>query len=190
MARDLMTDGREVHAQARDVLDFWFGLAPERWWQKDDSLDAEIAARFSGLRDRVLADAGAGWWDHPDTLLAAIVLLDQFSRNIHRGEAEAFAGDDLAERLTLAAIEKNWADRYPPDRRAFLYMPLMHAEDAALQDLSVARFEALADPKNLAYARDHRAVFTRFGRFPGRNAALGRTSRAEELVYLATDRGW
>ncbi|MDQ2892583.1 MAG: DUF924 domain-containing protein [Pseudomonadota bacterium] len=190
MGGDLMADERQVHEQAREVLDFWFGLDPKLWWEKDDAFDAEVAARFGALRAAVAANEAAGWRGHPDTLLGAIILLDQFSRNICRGRAEAFAADDLAVRLTLEGIGKGWDERYPPDRRAFFYMPLMHAEDAPLQALSVETFDRLGIANNAAFARDHRDIFTRFGRFPGRNAALERTSTAAEDAYLAAGGGW
>ena len=132
----------------------------------------------------------AGQQNRIDTLLAAIILIDQFSRNIYRGEAEAFAADDLGARLTLFGIEREWDGRYPPDRRVFFYMPLMHAEDAALQALSVDKFESLGIEENLKFARAHRDVFDRFGRFPGRNAALGRESTMSEEEYLADGGGW
>ena len=188
MAGDLGTDGVQVHAA--EVLDFWFGLPPEKRFAKDDALDREIAERFGILRDRVLATEAAGWRDDPDALLAAIVLLDQFSRNLHRCAAQAFAADPLARALVDQAIARGWERRYPPDRRVFLYMPLMHAEDPALQALSVEAYEALGLKENARFARDHRDVIARFGRFPGRNAALGRTSTAEEQAWLDEGGGW
>ena len=181
-----MTDGSQVHAKAKRVLDFWFGLTPERHWDKDAALDAEITDRFGDLRDRVLADEAEDWKLHPDSLLAAIILLDQFSRNIYRGKAEAFAGDALAAKLTLLAIDRDWDERYPPERRVFLYIPLMHAEDEPLQDLSVHKYEALGLQQQIDFAKAHRDVILRFGRFPGRNAALGRESTSMEKEYLAT----
>lgn len=191
MARDLIDGNGQVHDMAESVLDFWFGMTTEQHFAKDDALDRTITARFSALRDAILRGRAEGWRDDPDTLLAAIIVLDQFSRNIHRGTADAFAADGLALELTLSAIERGWDERYPPDRRVFLYMPLMHAEDLAMQDLSVAKFAALGIEENLAFARDHRAVIADHGRFPSRNAALARTSSAEEEAYLATpDAGW
>ena len=191
MADDLGTVRRDVHGCAREVLDFWFALTPEQHFAKSDSLDREIAARFGALRDVVLASGAAGWDDNPDTLLAAIVVLDQFSRNLHRGSAEAFAGDQLARRLALEAIDKGWDRAMPPEQRAFFYMPLQHAEDANLQALSVDKFGALGDDKSLSFARDHAEVIARFGRFPSRNAALGRVSTPAELDYLSQPgAGW
>ncbi len=176
---------------AKAVLDYWFGLTTEQQFGKDTDRDRVIAERFGSTREAVLAGEAAGWRADPDPLLAAIILLDQFSRNIHRGTPQAFAADDLAVTLTLEAIRNGWEERYPPGRRVFLYMPLMHAEDRPLQDLSVAKFEQLGIESNLAFARDHRDVLYRFGRFPGRNGALARTTTAEEAEWLEeTDGGW
>lgn len=191
MAGDLGAGEGQVHAKAREVLDFWFGLAPERHFAKDAALDRQIAARFASLRDRTLATDAAGWRDHPDTLLGAVILLDQFSRNIHRDSPQAFAADPLAESLTLHAIAMGWDTAMSSDRRVFLYMPLMHAEDVPLQALSVQQFAALGIAHNLAFAEAHRDAIERFGRFPGRNAALGRRSTADEERWLKeNDGGW
>jgi uncharacterized protein (DUF924 family) len=191
MTRDLIDGNGQVHDMAAAVLDFWFGMTTEQHFAKDDALDRTIAERFGPLRDGLLRGRAEGWRDDPDALLAAIIVLDQFSRNIHRDTPDAFAADGLALELTLSAIERGWDERYPPDRRVFLYMPLMHAEDMAMQDLSIAKFEALGIAENLAFARDHRNVIADHGRFPSRNAALGRTSTAAEEAYLAQpDAGW
>ena len=182
--------GGEVHAQA--VLDFWFGeVPPDRRFAMDDALDRTIERRFGPMRDAVLVSRADGWRDDPDAVLAAIILLDQFSRNIHRGKDEAFAGDRLALALARQAIARGWDASLDPERRAFLYMPLMHAEDGKTQELSLACFERLEDPENLQYAREHAGTITRFGRFPGRNAALGRQSTPEEQAWLSRPgAGW
>ncbi|KQO55412.1 DUF924 family protein [Sphingomonas sp. Leaf257] len=191
MAADLGMDERRVHAEARDIIDFWFALPPEKHFAKDDALDREIAERFGVLRDQVLATEAIGWGDDPDTLLAAILLLDQFSRNLHRGSAQAYAADPLALELCLGAIDAGWEDRYLPERLAFVYMPLMHAESRAMQDLSVAKFTELGRAENLSFARDHRDVIRLYGRYPSRNAALGRASTEAERDYLSQpDAGW
>ncbi|UZK69827.1 DUF924 domain-containing protein [Sphingomonas sp. S1-29] len=192
MASDLGTDGGEVHAAAARVLAFWFDeTPPERQFAQDAGFDAMIADRFGGLRDQVLETGAAAWRDAPEPLLAAVILLDQFTRNIHRGTARAFEADALGLELARAAIARGW-DRAMPDAwRVFLYMPFMHAEDAATQAESVRLFEALGVAENIAFARDHAEVVTRFGRFPSRNAALGRESTEAEREYLATrDSGW
>ena len=186
-----MTDDVQVHEAARGVLDYWFGLTKEQHFAKDADRDREIAARFGPLRDDVLETEAKGWRDTADTMLAAIILLDQFSRNIHRGSAEAFAADDLAAALSVEGIDRGYHRTLPPDRAVFLLMPLMHAEDGPLQDLSVARFEELGVDENTAYARDHRDVFHRFNRFPGRNEALGRETTPQEQAWLdETGGGW
>jgi len=192
MGDDLGTAGREVHAAAQRVLAFWFGETPEdKWFAKDAALDRAIGDRFGALRDAVLATGAAGWDGDPDTLLAAIILLDQFSRNIHRGSAEAFAADALALDLTHRALARGWDEKIAPERRAFLYMPLMHAEDSEEQRLSVDCFTRLGNPNNLDFAKAHRAVIDRFGRFPSRNTALGRVSTDAEAAYLSQPgAGW
>ncbi|RYD50325.1 MAG: DUF924 domain-containing protein [Sphingomonadales bacterium] len=184
-------DAVDVHAGTAQVLGFWFGLSQEEQFAKSADLDRQIGERFGTLRDLVLADGAKGWHADRDTMLAAIILLDQFSRNLHRGSAEAFAADPLALVLALETIERGWDLEGPPEQRQFLYMPLMHSEDAAMQALSVEKFEALGNPLNLRFARDHADVIERFGRYPSRNAALGRESSAEELDYLSQpDAGW
>ncbi|HEU4960986.1 MAG TPA: DUF924 family protein [Sphingomonas sp.] len=192
MGDDLGAGGTEVHAAARGVLAFWFDeTPPDKWFAKDAALDAAIADRFGKLHDAVLASGAAGWERETDTLLAAVILLDQFSRNIFRGKGEAFAGDALALDLTHRALARGWDAAIPPERRAFLYMPLMHAEDCEEQRLSIQCFTKLGNPDNLDFARQHRVVIDRFGRFPSRNAALGRSSTAEEKAYLSQPgAGW
>jgi uncharacterized protein (DUF924 family) len=191
LADDLVVEGVEVHAKAAEVLGFWFDLVmPEQWFAGSASMDEEIATLFGPLRELVLRSEALGWRDEPDTLLAAVILLDQFSRNIHRGTAEAFAADPLARELSLLAMERGWDQDMAVERRQFLYMPLMHAEDPELQGLCVERFEALGDERSLAYAREHAAAIARFGRFPTRNAALGRESTAEEREYLRQGVDW
>lgn len=187
-----MAGTREVHEEARDVLRFWFEeLNPEQQFAKDEAVDARIAERFGTCRDFLLATGAAGWREPCDNLLAAVIVLDQFSRNIHRGTPQAFAADDLALSLTLEAIGKGWDADLPPERAAFLYMPLMHAENAEAQRLSLQKFTALGQAENLRFAMEHAVVIEQFGRYPSRNAALGRESTAEELAYLKRpDAGW
>lgn len=172
-----------VHDAARDVLDFWFALSMEQQFARNAALDAQIAGRFGPLRDQVLRTRAMEWRDGPDQLLAAIILLDQFSRNIYRDSPRAYEADALAVELCQLAIERGWEGRYAPEERAFLYMPLMHAEDLPLQRLSVAKFSELGGG-NLAYAVGHLEVIARFGRFPTRNAVLGRETTPGERAYL------
>jgi uncharacterized protein (DUF924 family) len=192
MDGDLGLATREVHDEARDVLHFWFEeLKPEQQFVEDEALDAAIRDRFGRCRDFLLATGAAGWRDVCQNLLAAVILLDQFSRNIHRGSRQAYAADDLALSLTLEAIGKGWDTELAPERAAFLYMPLMHAENTEAQRLCLQKFTALGRPENLRFAMEHAVVIEQFGRFPSRNAALGRESTPEELDYLKRpDAGW
>jgi uncharacterized protein (DUF924 family) len=192
MGDDLGAGRHEVHAAASAAVAFWFDETPaDKHFAKDEALDRAITERFGALRDRLLASGAAGWDDDPDTLLAAIVVLDQFSRNIYRGSGEAFAADALSLDLTRRALAKGWDEHIPPERRAFLYLPLMHAEDREVQRQSVACFTRLGLAENLDFAKAHRAVIERFGRFPSRNAALGRVSTEAEKAYLSQPgAGW
>lgn len=176
------------------VLDFWFGPPPlasrPEWFRKDPAFDEAIRARFGALVERAI-DEGLDWGDPPEAQLAQIIVLDQFPRNLFRGQARAFAGDARARTLALALVDGGGHLALHPLQRWFAYLPLEHAEDLALQDRCVELIGALAagDPAHagaLDYAERHRDVIRRFGRFPHRNAALGRTSTAEELAYLAT----
>lgn len=192
MASDLGSTAAEVHVKAEEVLGFWFdGLMPEQWFAKSEGIDREIGDLFEALRLAVLENKATGWRDDPRTLLAAVILLDQFSRNVHRGTPEAFAADPLAQELASLAVERGWDRDMPPEQRQFLYLPFEHAESRALQAVSLNCFEALGQEEALDYARQHAEVIARYGRFPSRNAALGRESTEEEKEYLAQPgAGW
>jgi uncharacterized protein (DUF924 family) len=175
LASDLGSTATEVHARAEEVLSFWFeALMPEQWFAKSEPLDREIGDLFEALRVAVLESKAAGWRDDPRTLLAAVILLDQFSRNVHRGTAEAFAADPLAQELASLAVARGWDRAMTPEQRQFLYLPFEHAESRELQAVSLSCFEALGQEEALEYARQHAEVIARYGRFPSRNAALGR----------------
>jgi len=164
-----------IAAQAEAVLHFWLEeVPPEKRFAVDQELDAECERRFGALRDEVIAVHAAEWRARPRTLLAAIVLIDQFSRNIFRGDALAFAGDPLARALANEALAKGWDAEMTPFERQFLYLPFMHGETMADQVRSLALF---AQP-GLEMARDfaigHAREIAVEGRFKGRDAALGR----------------
>lgn len=166
------------------IIHFWFGLDPKQWYRRDEKLDAEIAARF-GETYRALETGGAeSWLATPQGWLAAIIVLDQFPRNMFRGSARAFATDEAALALAERAIAKGVDMKLPPEQRAFLYMPFQHTEDRDGQARSVALFTALGNPVNLDFAQRHKAVIDRFGRFPHRNEALGRKSTDAEIAFL------
>ena len=191
----------------QEVIAFWFGRLPLRpddlgerlklWYGFDSATDALIQERFGTLVKAALAGSCQGWEAEALPRLALIIVLDQFTRNICRGRAGAFAGDERALALALNAIDQGMDREVGLLERAFYYMPLQHAEDLAAQELSVrvtkemdaeclAAFENFSG-EQASYARDHRDVIARFGRFPHRNKALARESTEEELAYLAGD---
>ena len=172
-------------AAAPAVIAFWFDqVGQSRWFARDAALDADIAGRFGRLRDAVLASAADGWRNALEPLMAAILLLDQFSRNIHRGSGEAFAADPLARDLAMQSLDEGWTDVAPIAWRQFLLMPLMHSEQLADQELCVAEFERLGNDNLTGFARRHHDQIASFGRFPGRNAALGRRTTDAEQTAL------
>jgi uncharacterized protein (DUF924 family) len=192
MAGDLVAGAAQVHDKARAVLRFWLEETPaEKRFAKDEALDAEIAERFGAWRDAVLASEAKGWTDDPVDLLGAIVLLDQFSRNIHRDSPRAFEADTLALRLARLAVGNGWDMGMTGLERQFVYLPFEHSERMDDQRESVRLFTDLGDAETLRYAHAHQAVIERFGRFPSRNAALGRASTPEEKEYLSQPgAGW
>jgi uncharacterized protein (DUF924 family) len=192
MADDLGAQASEVHDEAEAVLRFWFDEVPaDKRFARDAVLDGTIAERFSGLRHRLLRTDAQGWRGSPRTLLAAVVVLDQFSRNIFRGKPDAYAGDGLALSLTEEALAHGWGEEMSVAERQFLYMPMMHAEDAVVQLKSLQHFTDLGDHDALRFAREHADVIARFARFPSRNAALGRVSTPVEEEYLSQPgAGW
>jgi uncharacterized protein (DUF924 family) len=180
-----MTVHLDPSAAASAVLGFWFGeVGKDRWYAKDAALDRDIKRRFGAMRDIVFADRAEGWRERVDTFAAAIILLDQFSRNMFRGSARAFEADPLALELAMSSLDRGWTHAAPHDWRQFLLMPLQHSEDRAVQERSVAEFDRLGDPLNVDFARRHRDQIVRFGRFPGRNQALGRVSSEAERALI------
>lgn len=195
-------------ATPASVLEFWLADGLEggtaggwptqdlgkRWFGGGAALDGEIRTRFGA---RVVQAIGGGlqdWEQQPLPRLALVILLDQFTRNMFRASAQAFAGDARAQQLVLDTLAHQTDQQLPRVARVFTYMPLMHAEDLALQDECIARFARLVaeapdslKPRlqgHLDYARQHQAIIARFGRFPYRNAALGRVNTPEEEDFL------
>ncbi len=190
-----------------EILDFWFAELDENglcktdrnplWFGADDATDATCRARFGATLALALTGKLDAWAQTDRGLVALVVLLDQFSRNIHRGTAQAFGGDPLALALAQDSIASERHLRLPLIHRVFLYLPLEHSEDLALQNQCVALYAELAklsDHPQFAsfthYAGEHRDVIAQFGRFPHRNAALGRQSTKDELDYLARHGGF
>ena len=174
--------------QAAEVLEFWFVQSrPRQWFAKDPAFDELVRERFIGLTRQAISGALAAWGGEPQTALALVLLLDQFPRQIWRDTAMAFAGDPQAVALSQQAVELGWvAAELESARRQFWLMPLMHAEELAVQESALLLFERFTDSRTIDFARKHRDVIARFGRFPHRNAALGRVSSAEELAFLQT----
>lgn len=181
----------------RPVLDFWFlpkddpGYLKTRhvWFQKNPAFDASIQSRFEPLVHRALAADLQSWDDDVEGQLARIILLDQFPRNIWRDTPAAFSGDALALTHALALIDSGAYLRLPPVQREFVYLPLMHSENIDVQERCVALYTTLAhehpaSQNSLDFAIKHRDIIARFGRFPHRNATLGRASTAQELEFL------
>ncbi len=171
----------------RDVLRFWFDeVGPKGWFSGGAALDAAISARFMAAHAAVSQASEADLLDTAERSLAAIIVLDQFSRQMFRGRGRAFESDAAALRLAAAAVARGHDLSTPAERRIFFYLPYEHAEDLRSQDTSVRLIGALGDALFTDYAERHRAVIRQFGRFPHRNAAAGRLSTAAERAYLAT----
>lgn len=167
-----------------EIVGFWREAGPERWFTKDAGFDAELRARFEAAHHGAARRELDAWSDNAEGALALCLLLDQIPRNVYRGSAHAFATDTLAIAAADRAIERGHDQTTPIPLRIFFYLPFEHAENMALQQSCVRLFEAAGDAGFLNYAILHRDIIARFGRFPHRNAALGRTSTPEERAFL------
>ena len=165
-----------------EVLAFWFGLTEEQWWKADPALDGEIRERFLDLWEEQRENMPEAFLGSPRDAVAAIILFDQFPRNMLRGHADQFSTDPLALAVAKGAVERGLDRAMSPAERGFLYMPFQHSEDLDDQRKSVALFTALGDDYQLGYAKKHHDVIERFGRFPHRNAVLGRPPRPAEIA--------
>ncbi|MEO0700303.1 MAG: DUF924 family protein [Pseudomonadota bacterium] len=171
---------------ANDVLHFWLEeLEPQAHFRRDDAVDDQIRARFGSLHEELSKGVPAVWLETPQTALAAVIVLDQFSRNLFRGDGRAFATDAEALRVARIAVERGDLDRVS-DREAYYFiMPYMHAEDVATIEECEALFDQrLPEGNGAKYARLHRDSVAQFGRYPARNEALGRESTPEEIAFL------
>ncbi|MFL6762598.1 MAG: DUF924 family protein [Sphingomicrobium sp.] len=165
-----------------DVLRFWFGLRPEQWWKSDAGLDHRIKQQFLKLWTEKRQLPVEAFLTDPLAALAAVVLFDQFPRNMFRGDAEQFATDHLALAVARAAVDKDFDKDLEGRERGILYMPFQHSENLADQNRSLLLFSELGDDYQLGYARKHHDIIARFGRFPHRNRMLGRAARPDEIA--------
>lgn len=169
----------------QQVLDFWFDeVGPARWWVKDAELDAQISHRFADLHRQAARCELYRWRQQPEGRLAEIIVLDQFSRNMFRHSAEAFAQDALALGLAQEALSVHTQQALNPAQRSFLYLPFMHSESLLIHELAVTLFSEKGLEMNYDFELKHKAIIERFGRYPHRNALLGRASTAEETAFL------
>jgi uncharacterized protein (DUF924 family) len=167
-------------AEARAILDFWFALGWDDWWKGGPELDADIRRRFESLWQEQRENVPEHFLGSAAESLAAVLLFDQFPRNMYRGHADQFSTDPLALAVAKGAVARGFDDGMTSDRRGFLYMPFQHSEDLRDQVQSLLLFTALGNEEQLKYARMHHDVIRRFGRFPHRNAMLGRKPTAME----------
>ena len=165
-----------------DVLKFWFGLNPKQWWKTDPSLDHQIEQRFLKLWTEKRQLPANSFLTDPLTALAGVILFDQFPRNMFRDNAEQFATDHLALAIAKSAVDLGFDDELEPKERGFLYMPFQHSENLDDQNRALLLFSELGDAEQVTYAKKHRDIIERFGRFPHRNAMLGRAPRPDEIA--------
>jgi uncharacterized protein (DUF924 family) len=172
-----------------DILKFWFGLDSKQWWNGSPELDRRIKERFFELWAEKRQLPVEAFLTDPLTALAGVILFDQFPRNMFRGHADAYSTDQLALGIAKAATREGFDKDLPSEERKFLYMPFQHSEKLEDQSQAVLLFTDLGDDEQLKFAKHHRDIIERFGRFPHRNAILGRVSRADELAAGA-DKPW
>ena len=171
--------------KADDVLAFWFQeIKPAQWWQVDPVFDEMVGSRFGDLHERARRCELFSWRATPEGRLAEVIVLDQFARNIHRGTPGAFAADPLALALAQEAVAAGADLPLPIEQRAFLYMPYMHSESAAIHAAGEPLMKERAPQGTHDFELKHKSIVDRFGRYPHRNAVLGRVSTPEEEVFL------
>jgi uncharacterized protein (DUF924 family) len=167
-----------------DVLAFWRAAGPDKWFEKDAALDAEIASRFFDVW-RAAADGKRAQWEQtPQGALALLIVLDQFPRNMFRGQARTYATDAAARAVADRALRRCFDRQVPQIERQFFYLPFMHSEDGADQERCLELARGYGDDEFTRYAEQHAGIVRRFGRFPHRNAALGRTTTPDEQKFL------
>lgn len=170
---------------AQVVLDFWFSeIQPAQWWKKDPEFDHQIRQRFGPWLDAARLGDLEHWRANALGALALVIVLDQFSRNIYRESARAFAADAQALAIAMAVVDAGWDQQLTSQQKHFLYMPFMHSESLPVHERALLLFGALEGDDPAGFERRHWDIIRRFGRYPHRNAVLRRESTAEELVFL------
>jgi uncharacterized protein (DUF924 family) len=170
----------------QSVLQFWFHeIKPAQWWKVDPEFDLLIAERFGEVHRKAVRSELFEWRSDPSGRLAEVIVLDQFSRNIYRGDRRAFEADPLALALAQVAVAAEADLALTQEQRSFLYMPYMHSESKRIHEVAERLFQERAPKNNYEFELRHKAIIDRFGRYPHRNEALGRESTAEEIVFLA-----
>ncbi|TZG26062.1 DUF924 family protein [Sphingomonas montanisoli] len=173
------------------ILDFWFReIGPDRWWERSQDTDDAIVDRFGEIWAEWGSRMPGSFLGSARDALAGVILFDQFPRNMFRGHADAFSTDLLARAIAEGAIDKRLDRSMTLDERTFLYLPFMHSEDMADQDRALLLFTQLGEAQHLRYANEHRDMIARFGRFPHRNAALGRKDRPGEAEAIEEGETW
>lgn len=173
-----------VDERALDVTRFWREAGPDAWFRKDDAFDADFRARFLDLHYAAARRELDGWVEHPEGVLALMILLDQFPRNVYRRTGHAFATDSLALAFARRALDHGHDQAVSQDLRRFFYLPFQHSEALADQDRAVALFQTLDRTDDDRWAEHHHGIIARFGRFPHRNAPLGRDNTPQEQAFL------
>lgn len=171
-------------ASANEIIDFWRKAGPKAWFKRDDAFDAQIRAKFEPTYEAATAGKLDVWALAPDSALALIIVLDQFPRNLFRNDPRAFATDDKTLGIVNSVMAAGLDRKMPEDLISFCYMPLMHAENLAAQRRCVEQMERLGHDDTVKFAKIHLDVIEKFGRFPHRNAALGRKTTPEEQAFL------
>jgi uncharacterized protein (DUF924 family) len=170
-----------------EIATFWRDAGPGKWFTPDHDFDHTVRSKFLAVHEAAAAGRLAAWQETREGALALVLLLDQFPRNMFRGQARAFATDAMARAVAARALACGFDQATDPMMRPFFYLPFMHSEALADQDRCVLLYEALNDAEQLRYAKDHRAVIKNFGRFPGRNVALSRITTPAERAFLDDD---
>ena len=176
-----------VCVAAAEIVSFWGEAGPDKWFEQHESFDQAIRLRFVTTYEAAANGTLAAWEDRINGALALVLLLDQFPRNMFRDNARAFATDALARTVADRALARGFDRSIDPTLRPFFYLPFMHSEALIDQDRSVRLYEALGETEELRYAREHRDIVLRFGRFPHRNRVLGRDTTLAEQSFLEAD---